>query len=121
MPVLNLLVLRSAQLEQTLRFYEIIGLTFVEEQHGAGPLHYACEMGTQVIELYPAEAEQSLNRKMGGATMLGFQVAALDDVLTQLQTIGIMPLGVPKDTPWGRQATVLDPDGRAIQISQPVS
>jgi hypothetical protein len=48
--------------------------------------------------------------------MLGFAVESVDKVIAELQ---IEPLNPPKDSQWGRRATLLDPDGRMIEISQP--
>jgi catechol-2,3-dioxygenase len=45
---LGLIVLRTARLEHCLAFYRIIGLEFVEEQHGKGPIHYAASLGNTV-------------------------------------------------------------------------
>lgn len=114
--MLSLMVLRTAQLDAMLQFYRALGLTFVEEKHGSGPMHYACEMNGMVIELYPADAGTAPDRKSGGATMLGFKVQSVDAVIAELN---IEPVTAPKDSPWGRRASLLDPDGRMIEISQP--
>ena len=34
-------------------FYQSLGLTFTEEQHGKGPLHYSAPLGDGIIEIYP--------------------------------------------------------------------
>jgi hypothetical protein len=52
---LSLLVLRSSRLEAMRTFYEALGLTFVEEKHGAGPVHYSAQLGSTVLEIYPGE------------------------------------------------------------------
>ncbi len=46
-------VLRTNEVEKTLEFYQTLGLTFVQEQHGNGPVHYACESNGNVFEIYP--------------------------------------------------------------------
>ncbi len=46
-------VIRTGDMEGTRRFYEALGLAFVEEQHGDGPRHYACERNGCVLEIYP--------------------------------------------------------------------
>jgi catechol 2,3-dioxygenase-like lactoylglutathione lyase family enzyme len=116
---LNLLVLRASDLEKSLAFYRALGLKFVQEQHGSGPVHYACDTGGMVIELYPGEAGSAPDRKSGGATMIGFSVPALDETLKALADLGYAPLSPPKQSAWGRRASVLDPDGRAVDISEP--
>ena len=49
------LVLRAKDLEQMRVFLEGMGLKFLQEQHGTGPIHYACQVGQQVLELYPEQ------------------------------------------------------------------
>ena len=46
-------VIKTAELEKTRAFFETLGLTFVEEKHGKGPVHYACERNGVVFEIYP--------------------------------------------------------------------
>lgn len=116
--MLNLIVLRTAQMDAMLAFYRALGLNFIEEQHGKGPVHYACEIDSLVIEIYPAEGDKATppQIKSDGTTMLGFRVDSVDAVITALT---VEALSAPKDTRWGRRATLLDPDGRMIEISQP--
>ena len=47
-------VLRTPLVDQTLEFFEQLGLTFVQEKHGQGPVHYACEQNGNVFEIYPS-------------------------------------------------------------------
>lgn len=56
-PRLNLVVIRSANLPQAVRFYEAIGLRFERESHGSGPVHYASVAEGRVFELYPMPAD----------------------------------------------------------------
>ncbi len=118
MTQLNLLVLRTAKIDSALAFYRALGLDFVEEQHGTGPIHYACEMNGMVIEIYPGDKGDAPERKQGGATMLGFRVEDLDAVLASMKHSGIEPLSAPKESTWGRRAMVVDPDGRAVELSE---
>lgn len=52
--------------------------------------------------------------------MIGFQVEDLDHVLEILTTAGVTILTEPQVKDWGRRAVVQDPDGRAIELNQPV-
>jgi hypothetical protein len=49
---LNLLVLKTRQLEQVRAFYECLGVAFSRERHGNGPAHYA----GRAVELLDARA-----------------------------------------------------------------
>ncbi|MBI1277794.1 MAG: hypothetical protein GC179_06665 [Anaerolineaceae bacterium] len=80
--------------------------------------HYSTQLGEVTLEIYPAEAGQAPDRKAGGATMIGIKVESVDAVTDVLQNLGIKMLSMPKDSTWGRRATVLDPDGRMIELTQ---
>lgn len=118
MPLVNLIVLRTANTEAMLVFYQALGLVFVQEQHGTGPIHYSTQLGDMTMEIYPAEAGQAPDRKAGGATMIGIKVESVDGVINRLQNVDIQMLSAPKNSAWGRRATVLDPDGRLIELTQ---
>ncbi|WP_369202362.1 glyoxalase/bleomycin resistance/dioxygenase family protein [Streptomyces sp. PU-14G] len=95
-PRLGLLVVYTEHLEEAHRFFSGLGLTFVAEQHGSGPSHYAATLpdGT-VFELCPAD-----DRRPASRTRLGFHVLA-----RQLR----QPLSP------GRHV-LRDPDGRAVEL-----
>jgi lactoylglutathione lyase len=118
---LNLLVLRSNNVHALVEFYQAAGLDFVQEQHGSGPVHFACERGGMVIEIYPSTYGSTVDRKAGGATMLGFAVASLASTLEAMKGLKVEFVSPPKDMPWGKRAVVLDPDGRAVDFTEPKS
>ena len=117
-PSINLIVLRTARIEPMLNFFAALGLNFVEEKHGSGPIHYSTQLGNMILEIYPGEDGSALDRKTGGATMIGLLVDSVDETLSKLSELDITPLSPPKDSLWGRRAVVLDPDGRAVEISE---
>ncbi len=49
----NTVVIKAKDLKKAKTFFESLGLQFKEEQHGTGPIHYACQVGKSVLELYP--------------------------------------------------------------------
>ena len=99
---LALLVLRAGNMEASLSFYRAVGLSLVEEKHGSGPLHYSCQFEGTVLEIYPgAAAQELLDPKSGGATMLGFRVASLETALAATEQVGARALTPPKTTAWG--------------------
>ena len=111
---INLVVIRSADLERSLLFYRALGLSFGKEQHGRGPEHYASEIGSTVFELYPREGESPSS----AALRLGFRVRSLDDCLAALTRQGVEVVTAPRNTPWGRRVVVKDPDGHCVEISE---
>lgn len=93
--VLSLIVIRADDVEASLAFYHALDVTFVEEQHGSGPIHYSCDFGGLVLELYPNKAG-SPQGSSTHTTMLGFKVSSLESTLAQLQKLDIEPKSARK-------------------------
>lgn len=55
---MKIFVIRTDNLQETLEFFTKLGLSFTEEKHGDGPVHYACENNDLVFELYPSKNVQ---------------------------------------------------------------
>jgi hypothetical protein len=49
----TVMVIRTGQITEVKKHFEQMGMVFVEEQHGKGPIHYACQVGDIVTEIYP--------------------------------------------------------------------
>lgn len=111
---LNLLVIRSPDIDRSAGFYELLGLSFTKHAHGAGPQHYAAEIGSAVFEIYPRTDEKDSTSRI----RLGFRVANLDQTILALDQAGAKIVSGPKDTPFGRRAVVDDPDGHRIELTQ---
>jgi catechol 2,3-dioxygenase-like lactoylglutathione lyase family enzyme len=107
---LNLLVLKTHHLDRLKEFYSTLGLSFVEEKHGDGPLHLAAHVGDLVLELYPLPSDAGL---ADASTRLGFTVPDLDAVLERLAAAVVSGT---RETEWGRRAVVRDPDGRRVEV-----
>lgn len=89
----SLLVLYTEQLDACRSFYADLGLPFVREQHGAGPVHYAAELfNGLVIEIYLGKPDRTTGR-----LRLGLAIPATDE----------LPAGEHKLT---------DPDGRVVVV-----
>lgn len=111
---LNLVVLRSSDLERAARFYECLGLQFTRHRHGSGPEHLSAELGGCVFELYPL----SPNGASTLGTRIGFSVSSLDHVIAAISDYPAAVVSPPQDSPWGRRAVVADPDGHRIELLQ---
>ena len=107
---LNLLVLRSADIEATRAFYELLDLTFTRHAHGSGPEHFAHEDERGVFEIYPVKAGGSSDN-----VGLGFGV---DDLAAAHERFASYRPGPIQQTDWGRSFVVRDPDGRRVEIKQ---
>ena len=91
-PTLNLVVLRSANIDQAMAFYSKLGLNFIKHRHGTGPEHYSAELVGAVLNC--------IHR---------VKIKALRDYPTAV-------ISQPKDSEWGRRAIVADPDGHRIEL-----
>ena len=110
---LNLLVIRTKNIETLSNFYNKLGLTFTYHRHGKGPYHYSAELGELVFEIYPllknkTEADASLR--------LGFLVENLDELIAILKEEGVEIIQMPLKTEWGTVAIIKDLDGRKIEL-----
>lgn len=110
--LLNLVVIRSANMERSLQFYKLLGLDFTQHRHGNGPEHYACELGKLVFEIYPRAGEAQNT----ASTRIGFQINSLDALVAKLQESNVTIISPPKDSLWGRRAVVNDPDGHRVEL-----
>jgi catechol 2,3-dioxygenase-like lactoylglutathione lyase family enzyme len=109
---LSLVMIRAGNLERSYRFYSALGLSLVREQHGTGPEHYACVIGTTTFEIYPHRGELH----HAALPRLGFRVPSLDTTLSALQETGAEIVTPPSNSSWGRRAVVSDPDGHRIEL-----
>lgn len=107
-PVLSLVVLRADDLEACRRFYELLGLVFVREQHGRGPEHLSTAIGATVLELYPLGTSAPTV-----GLRLGLAVADLSEVAAQLGS------AVVEDRPRNGQRVVVahDPAGHVVELT----
>ena len=112
---LNLVVLRSADIDRAAQFYGTLGLEFTKHRHGTGPEHYACELGDAVFEIYPRQSD----RDGTSSIRIGFRVASVEALVAQLQEAGARIVSPPTNSPWGRRAVVADPDGHKVELTQP--
>jgi lactoylglutathione lyase len=115
---LSTIVLRVGDLEQAAAFYEALGLSFRREQHASGPVHYSCDLGTVVVELYPGSPGRAGAAGEAGATMLELIVPSLVDAIAGAEAGGGRPITPPKETEWGSVAVLEDPDGRRVRIRE---
>lgn len=107
-------VLYTNQKDAVKMFYETLGLSFVQEQHGHGPEHYAAQLKhNSVLEIYPAVwGGARLCDSADCSTKIMLRVSGLDAVVASLESAGF---SVKKGK---KYATVYDPDGRAVMLSE---
>lgn len=111
-PALNLVVLRSADLERAAAFYREIGLIFTRHSHGSGPEHLSATTDGLVFELYPATPK--FPPTIG--TRVGFRVDDVDRIVNALAQLGAAIVSEPKASEWGRRAVLKDFDGHPVEL-----
>lgn len=110
---LNLLVIRTHDIELLKQQYELLGFDFVYHQHGNGPFHYASEQEGFVFEIYPLSSSVE---KADDLIRLGFEVEALSSTIDQLKDSTWEIVSEVRETEWGQVAIVQDLDGRKVEL-----
>jgi hypothetical protein len=54
---MNLLVVRSPNIDRAVQFYSMLELLMTKHAHGTGPQHYASAVNGIVFEIYPASSK----------------------------------------------------------------
>jgi lactoylglutathione lyase len=110
---LNLIVIRSRDVENAVRFYSQLGLRFDRQQHDGGPEHYSTQIGMTVFEIYP------LSRQGGSSNgvRLGFVVDSLSDVLHRMREVGVNVKSHPRKREWGYSCLIEDFDGHKVEVT----
>lgn len=114
-PALNLVVLRSVDIDRAAAFYSAMGLLMTVEAHRSGPHHYVSRVAGLVFELYPLVEGHATTR----STRLGFQVDSVDELVPMLVAAGGSLIARPRDIDGGRRAVVADVDGHKIELFTP--
>jgi predicted enzyme related to lactoylglutathione lyase len=123
---INLIVVRSRDVDASRAFYEAIGLNLqpypcshfqcwstrvpaiegmvTDPDHEVVPTHF---------ELHPARQNEPT-----GSLILGFFVESVDRAVEQAVAAGGSVLSPAATWPYGRRAAVSDPDGNRIELSE---
>ncbi|TCI85085.1 VOC family protein [Tenacibaculum sp. M341] len=110
---LNLLVIRTNDIEKLKSQYELLGFTFDYHRHGNGPYHYAAEHSGFVFEIYPLTKSMT---KADNSLRLGFGIENLKDSIKILKQGGWEIISEPTKTEWGIISVVQDLDGRKVEL-----
>src|SRR5262245_44389775 len=87
---LNLVVIRSADLDRAARFYAAVGIQTARERHGSGPEHLAAQLGEVVLEVYPLG-----NGPSSLGVRLGFRVTSVADAVEAALAAGGSSVSAP--------------------------
>lgn len=109
--ILNLLVLRTADVYKLGAFYETLGLSFVRERHGRGPEHLASALGGTTLEIYPCTAGNDTR-----GTRIGFRVRDVAAKFAHALAVGGEAISPPRESDWGTRAVIRDPGGHVVEL-----
>ena len=109
---LSLIVIRATNITENVDFYSQLGMSFIEEKHGSGPLHYSSVFMGAVFEVYPCRPDE-----LPSNVRLGFRynrddakyISVLDFASKSASTSRI-------DSDGYEVFIVTDPDKRKIEL-----
>ena len=101
---LNLVVIRSSDIERAVQFYRSLGLSFEKHRHGNGPQHYSAQLGNTVFEIYLRRNDNDRTT----AVRLGFRVQSIETVVASAQEAGGQIVSPPQTSEWGKRAVLDD-------------
>ena len=113
--MLNLIVIKTDNLQGQAEFYTALGMQFDYHKHGNGPYHYASVGDNPTLEIYPLPKHTV---KPDNTTRLGLVVERLDVLVSDLKSRGIRIVSEPAVSEWGYVAIVQDLDGRKIELTE---
>jgi lactoylglutathione lyase len=95
------LVLFAVEPEKTAGFYRAAGIALTNEDHGEGPVHFAAQVGSVHVAIYPAESSgRAPAARWGGSSFPGFYVDSLDAVTVELARLEAPLLSGHEEMPW---------------------
>lgn len=110
---LKLLVIRTANMQKLVYFYQLLGVSFDYHKHGNSPYHYSAIVDGTVIEIYPLTKNQT---EADGNLRLGFELEDFDKVIKLLKESQVRFASEPAQTDFGFMAVVVDPDDRKVEL-----
>ncbi len=97
---IDLIVRYTNDIERLWPFYERLGISFVQEKHGSGPVLYAVRSGNLVLEIHHTRKDPSHDR-------LGISVDNIEDLLASVDATRVLDYAAQD-----KRALLIDPDGR---------
>ena len=108
--VLNLLVIRTNEMQRLVDFYTLLGLKFEYHKHEQGIYHFSATIGETVFEIYPLLKSQ---KEVDISMRLGFKIENFEDKIALLNEFIVSK---PQQTAYGICAILKDIDGRKVEV-----
>lgn len=113
----------ATDMKKSVQFYEMLGLNFVANEHSADHIEATLPSGLRIMldsEKLMKELKPNWVKPQGQRMTLAFACespVAVDQLYAQIEAAGYKGETKPWDAFWGqRYATVLDPDGNAVDL-----
>ena len=107
---INLIVIKTQNVEISKSFYELLGINFQKEKHGNGPIHYSSNIDGVIFEIYPTKEENIANLR------IGLTIENIDLTCELLTKNGHSIISEPRKTDFGYTAVIIDPSGNKVEI-----
>ena len=110
----------TAELQRMLAFYTgLLGATETQRVPPEGPVFYVgLRIGDSDLGLV---SDDGAAGAPAGKILLSIDVPDVDALLPRIEALGGTLTGGPTDMPWGqRVAHLTDPDGNAVNLTQPL-
>ena len=111
---LNLLVIKTKNIQRLATFYSLFQIDFEYHKHSDNVFHFSAIIGEIVFEIYPLRENETADKTL----RLGFFVKNLSDKIKILKSQNHKIISYPKETEYGIKATIEDPDGRKIELTE---
>jgi hypothetical protein len=99
-------------------FYrDVVGIQLSEEQHGATPPHWGCDLGEVHFAIHPVETFPDKQSGVG-SIKLAFTVFSMDALVKRLHQADVPLLYPPIDTGFFWLTAIKDPDGNLIEFTE---
>ena len=110
---LNLLVIKTHQLDKIKAQYELLGFDFIYHNRGNRPFHYSAELDGLIFEIYPLPKNKLI---ADDTTRLGFSIKNVTTKIAELKNTNWKIAADISETKWGTRAVIQDLDGRKVEL-----
>jgi len=101
---IDAIIIRSEDPKNLADFYQKLGIELTEEDHGNG-VHYGARLGRIHFAIHAGRS---------GNQSVSFSLDDVDGAITELKESGAKVTLEPTDRPYGRLASIEDPEGNEV-------
>ena len=112
--VFTSITVNTPNLENMVRFYEILGCEFSKVKVSIGGELFRSSIDGFELSLLSIKSAQTTSFPK---VMMGFRIQDMDAKVAKLNTIpGVITILDPTDMPDGKKAIIQDPDGHSVEL-----